>query len=110
MDPQKNLEKSRFGLDFSVKVCYLYTMNNTTTDSINMTPDELAALRADSRWMLSGPGACAAITDLAVEVLGHERAHSALYHTGYLINTGWRPSSAHTQALIMAAYASGIDA
>lgn len=109
-DPQKNLEKSGFGLDFSVKVCYLYTMNNTTTDSINMTPAELAALRADSRWMLSGPGACEAITNLAIEVLGRDRAMSALYGTGYLINTGWRPSSAHVQALVMAARASGVEA
>jgi|LauGreDrversion4_2_1035121.scaffolds.fasta_scaffold389358_1 hypothetical protein len=82
--------------------------NTTTTDSINMTDAELEAMRRDPRWVLSGPGACEAITNLAIEVLGRERAMSALYGVGYLMNTGWRPSSAHVQALVMAARKSGV--
>mgnify|MGYP006266968441 CR=1 FL=1 len=80
------------------------------TATINMTESEFTAIASDPRWDLSGPGACDAIRSLAVEVLGSERAAKALFQSGYLINTGWRPSSAYVQALIMAARASGIKA
>lgn len=76
-------------------------MNNDTTTKI--TEAELATLRADARWSLCGPGACDAIRDLAIEVLGRDRAISALYGTGYLMNTGWRASDAHRRVLTVAA-------